>query len=203
MNRVPFDKLLRGVQDSRDPSSQLGMFGSGGEKLKRIEKLETNFSGMAQDYHLLNGQVQEMGNYVMEDGLAIKELKVSMNGKASSQDLKQVKTEVMANCAGIQHDLTKYMNRIQQEVMPYPGMMKEMASKQTVMFHAISHQMDLIAKLQDSVRELRDNKSNPDKFKESIPETRIVKYKPPIKRWPTRHDAPLYNGYPGRDPDEE
>ena len=90
MNRVPFDKLLRGVQDSRDPSSQLGMFGSGGEKLKRIVKLEADVGGMAHDLKTLNGQVQDMGKYVMEDLLAIKKLKTDMEEKATYEGLHQV-----------------------------------------------------------------------------------------------------------------
>ena len=203
MNRVPFDKLLRGVQDSRDPSSQLGMFGSGGEKLKRIVKLEADVGGMAHDLKTLNGQVQDMGKYVMEDLLAIKKLKTDMEEKATYEGLHQVLKLAKIEDSALKHELTGYIARIQREVMPYPGRMQEMEAKQSVMLHAITHQMDIIVKLQDSVRELRDNKSYPDKFKESIPETRVVKYRPPVKRWPEKRDAPLYNGYPGGDPGEE
>ena len=203
MNRVPFDKLLRGVQDSRDPSSQLGMFGSGGEKLKRIEKLEANVGGMEQELKTLNGQVHDMGKYVMEDLLAIRKLKTDMEEKATYEGLQQVLKLAKIDDSALKHELTGYIARIQKEVMPYPGRMQEMEAKQSVMLHAITHQMDIIVKLQDSVRELRDNKSYPDKFKESIPETRVVKYRPPVKRWPEKRDAPLYNGYPGRDLDEE
>lgn len=203
MNRVPFDKLLRGVQDSRDPSSQLGMFGSGNEKLKRIEKLETSMSLMAHEMQVYTAKVDEMGGDLGNDGMAIKQLKTDMEDKATYEGLQQVLKLAKIEDSALKHELTGYIARIQREVMPYPGRMQEIEAKQSVMLHAITHQMDIIVKLQDSVRELRDNKSYPDKFKESIPETRVVKYRPPVKRWPEKRDAPLYNGYPGRDPDEE
>jgi hypothetical protein len=218
MNRVPFDQLLRGVQDSRDPSGNLGLFGNGSEKLKRIEKLEDKVAVIADEFNLYKGQVQEMGRNVGDDLLAIRELKADMEEKVSYEGLQTVRTQTNINMSVLKHELTNYIARVDQKVMSYPDMMKDMANKQTIMSHALAHQIESIIWLKDAVRALRDNNPlppYPHEYKQSLPDkkTAIVPYKAPesravphkapensvvpFKRWPTNRDAPLYIEYPG------
>ena len=212
MNRVPFDKLLRGVQDSRDPSSQLGMFGSS-EKLKRIEKLEASMSLMAHEMQMYRAKVDEMGGDLGNDGMAINKLKADMQGKASFKDLQQAKQESLNRDLAGMHEIMTKMKRLEAYVSPLPQAMQEMRQRQSVLYQGNAHQMDSIIWLKDAVRALRDNHPlppYPHEYKQSLPDKRsaVVPYKPenkvvPYTRWPPKRDAPLYNGYPGRDLDEE
>jgi hypothetical protein len=200
------------------------LFGNGSEKLKRIEKLEASVAMMAQEMQVYTAKVDEMGGDLGNDGMAIKQLKEDMYGKVSYEGLQTVRKQTNVNMSVLKHELTNYIARVDQKVMSYPDMMKDMANKQTIMSHALAHQIDSIIWLKEAVLALRDNNSlppYPHEYKQSLPdkrtavvpykapESRVVPYKAPensvvpFKRWPAKRDAPLYNEYPGEVTDEE
>lgn len=91
MNRVPFDQLLRGVQDSRNPSenNRLAMFGES-KDTKKIRELDETVKRISGEFEIYKRKAEEMGIDLGNVRKHMLDMKIDVGTKASTVTVNQI-----------------------------------------------------------------------------------------------------------------